>query len=78
MLVERHQPLPASEESKAPFFSYSEQLRTRLVATAGAQEFDIIRPQDIISHLVTWRRVAGTYGIGAETILLCWGLDHSK
>lgn len=77
-LVERHQLLPPAEERKAPFVQYADQLKTRLVHSKASYQFDIIRPQDIVSHLTVWQRAAGTYGIEVATLLLCWGLDRNR
>ena len=36
----------------------------------------IIEPIHIVTHLTTFRRPVGTYGIPRETIIVCWALNR--
>ncbi|KAE9393831.1 hypothetical protein BT96DRAFT_943640 [Gymnopus androsaceus JB14] len=36
----------------------------------------IVEPQHIITHLTTYKRSAGTYGIQQEVLVICWAMNH--
>ncbi|KAF8068046.1 hypothetical protein FPV67DRAFT_1669907 [Lyophyllum atratum] len=77
MVVRPHRPLSALEEGQAPFSQYSG-FMTRIVDALPSDDLVIIEPTHIITHVMTFRRPAGTYGIGKETMVVCWALNRRR
>ncbi|RDB18249.1 hypothetical protein Hypma_000606 [Hypsizygus marmoreus] len=77
IVVRLHQSLPAHEEQKAPFSHYPGFL-TQIVDALPSKDLVIIEPIHIITHLTTFQRKAGTYGIGRETLVVCWAMNRLR
>lgn len=77
VVVWQHKSLPASEESKAPFTHYYG-FQARIVDARPSGDLLIIEPTHIIMHLTTFKWPAGTYGIGMETLVVCWALNRGR
>jgi hypothetical protein len=75
IVVRLHRPLTALEEGQAPFLYYPG-FMTRIVDALPSDNFLIIEPTHIVTHLTTFRRPAGTYGIPKETLIICWALNR--
>lgn len=72
-----HVTLLAFEEQKGPFIDRPE-LQTRILSNGQADDVVVIEPLHIITHLTTYIRPAGTYGIERETLVVCWGLNRGR
>lgn len=72
-----HQPLSALEEGLAPFTQYSGFI-TQIVDALPSDKLVIIEPMHIITHLTTFERQAGTYGINRNTLVVCWALNRGR
>lgn len=70
-----HHPLPANEEARAPFIGHTG-LMTRIVDAAPTGNLVIIEASHIVTHLTTFRRPKGTYGIDKDTLVVCWALNR--
>jgi len=77
IVVQPHRSLPPQEETKAPFLQYSG-FRAQIFDQQPSNELVIIEPTHIITHLTTFKRPAGTYGINGHTLVVCWALDRGK
>ena len=76
-VVRPHQQLPNSEEEQAPFVHFPG-FMSRIVDTVPSKQLMIIQPVHLITHLTTFRRPSGTYGIPRETIIICWALNRGR
>lgn len=72
-----HRPLIAQREGQAPFQHYPG-FMTRILDARPADNLLIIEPSHIVTHLTTFRRPAGTYGIPEETLVVCWALNRGR
>lgn len=77
IVVRQHQPLSYLEEGQGPFASFDGFL-ARIVDAQPSNNLVIIEPEHIITHLVTRKRPAGTYGIPRETLVLTWALNRGR
>lgn len=77
VVVQLSRPLTDQEEGQAPFTHYPG-LMSRIVDAIPSQNVVIIEPHHIITHLTTYRRPAGTYGIMKETLVICWALNRGR
>lgn len=77
IVVRPHQPLSAQEEQRAPFCHYPG-LMTRIVDANPSKDLVIIEPTHIVTHLTTFRRNIGAYGINRETLVVCWALNRGR
>lgn len=77
-VVRPHRRLPPLEEQLAPFQSFNVKYATRIVDYAPSERPLIIEQQHVVSHLSTFRRPAGTYGIPRETLIVSWSLNRGK
>ncbi len=77
-VVRPHQPLPPNEEQLAPFAQFHERYATRIVDSNPSNQHLILEQQHIHTHLSTYRRPAGTYGIPRETLVVCWALNRGR
>lgn len=77
-VVRPHSRLPEIDEQKAPFSSFSSKYATRIVSAVPSERSIIVEHRHIITHLSTYRRPAGTYGIPYDTLVVCWALNRGK
>jgi hypothetical protein len=75
--VRPHRLLSALEEGQAPFFCY-QGFMARIVDALPSQDLLIIEPTHIVTHLTTFQRPAGTYGIPKKTLIVCWALNRER
>lgn len=76
--VRPHLGLPPEEEERAPFKGWDSRYATRIVDVRPSNERIIIEHYHIKTHLTTYRRPAGTYGILRPTLVVCWGLNRGR
>lgn len=77
IVVRPHQALSTHEEAQAPFIHYPG-FMSRIVDMVSSAKLAIIEPNHIITHLTTFKRPAGTYGIGRDTLVVCWALNRGR
>ena len=77
IVVSPHQPLPFSEESKAPFHNHSGYM-SRIVDVQPSEKTILLRLDHIITHLTTYQRPKGTYHIDWDTLIVCWALNRGR
>lgn len=77
MVVQAHKLLPPLEEERAPF-SQHPRFMARIVDAKLSDNFIIIEPTHIITHLVTFKRPEGTYGIDRKSLIVCWALNRGR
>lgn len=77
VVVRPHQSLPAHEEAQAPYMHYPG-FHVRVVDLQPSPGLVIIEPKHIITHLTTFKRPAGTYGIGREILVVCRALNRGR
>ena len=75
ILVYPHLDLNSSDASCTPYPRYP-RLMTKAVRAVLSQDIIVIEPQHIITHLTTYRRPAGTYGIQQEILVICWAMNR--
>lgn len=54
---------------------------TRIVdaeASKEDSELVVIEPAHIVTHLTTFHRPAGTYGIDKDILVVCWALNRGR
>jgi hypothetical protein len=77
--IERHSPLHQHEVMRTPYaYRHALPLHCTVVSLEHSEIYDIIQPQHIITHLTMRRRPKGTYGIGRDFLIVCWGLNRGK
>ena len=72
-----HRSLSAQEEGQAPF-RHHPGFMTRIVDALPSDNLTIIEPAHIITHVTTFQRPAGTYGIGREVLVVCWAPNRGR
>lgn len=77
-LMRQHVDLPPEEERKAPFSEWDPRYGTRIVDAAQSNERIVVEHHHIITHLTTYKRPCGTYGIQRPTLVVCWGLNRGR
>ncbi|KLO08882.1 hypothetical protein SCHPADRAFT_834775 [Schizopora paradoxa] len=77
-VVRAHEGLPDGEAAKAPFDGFDRHYCTRIVDAAPSNQIHILEEQYIKSHLSTYKRPYGTYGIARETLVVCWALNRDR
>lgn len=77
IIVQPHQPLSPEEERLAPFAEHPH-LMTRIYNTHSTLPLIIIEPRNVITHLTTYERPSGTYGIHHNTVVVCWSLNRGR
>ena len=77
IVVRLHSPLSAQEEAQAPFIHFPG-FMTHIVDALPSENLLIIEPTHIVTHLTTFRRPAGTYGIPRETLIICSALNRGQ
>ncbi len=77
-VIRSHLRLALQEEGQAPFASFHEKYATRIVDCRDLDQLQYVEQQHIITHLATYRRPAGTYGIPRQTLVVCWALNRGR
>ncbi len=77
-VVRPHLSLSIDDEKKAPFMHLNSKYSTRIVDDKPADQLLIIEMHHIITHLTTFQRPLGTYGINKETLITCWALNRGR
>ncbi len=77
-VVRPHLPLSIDDEKKAPFIHLNSKYSTRIVDNKPSDQLLIIEMHHIITHLTTFQRPLGTYGIDKETLVICWALNRGR
>lgn len=75
ILLRPHRALSDLDTMCTPYPQFP-RMRTKVVDTVLSDSILVIEPQHIITHLTTFKRPAGTYGIPTETLVICWALDR--
>jgi hypothetical protein len=79
IIIRPHRVLPVQEEERAPFINYPG-FKARIFDSQPSDDSElvIIEPHHILTHLTTFQRPAGTYGIDRETLVVCLALDRGR
>lgn len=78
ILVQKHMIIPQWVRQRAPFHTMPH-LNTSVVDAAPSDEFCIIEPEHILTHLTIYKRPKGTYGIDTRDLLvICWSLNRGR
>ncbi|KAF9043561.1 hypothetical protein BDZ89DRAFT_943643 [Hymenopellis radicata] len=77
ILVNCHRLLSSAEAERAPYI-HNPRLMSSLVDSTPSNQSFVIEPKHIITHLTTFKRPAGTYGINRETMVVCWALNRGR
>jgi hypothetical protein len=77
IVIRPHLPLSNLKEGQAPF-QYYPGFMTRILDVQPADYLLIIEPAHIVTHLTTYKRPLGTYGILEETLIVCWALNRGR
>lgn len=75
ILVHAHLELDNSDAMRTPYPQYP-RMMTKAVKTVLSDDVVVIEPQHIITHLTTYKRPAGTYGIQQEILVICWAMNR--
>lgn len=78
VVVRGHVSLVPTEEAKAPFLNFNPNYAARIVSASNSGQLFILEPCNIITHLSTYCRPAGTYGIPVDTVVVCWALNRGR
>ncbi|KAJ7303543.1 hypothetical protein DFH08DRAFT_758982 [Mycena albidolilacea] len=76
-LVQKHKLLPSNLLQKTPFPSLN-LLQTTAVDAELSNQFCIIEPTRILTHLTFYHRAKGTYGINKRILVVCWALNRGR
>jgi len=77
LVIRPHTPLSPEDQGKAPFIQFPG-LLTQIVDAQQSEQVIIIEPIHIITHLTTFPRPAGTYGIERKTLIICTALNRGR
>lgn len=77
ILVRTFQALNAFEMAETPYPHFPN-FMTEAVHPDLSDNIIVIEPKDIITHLTTFKRPAGTYDITAEILIICWALNRGR
>lgn len=77
LFVYGHAALTPAEEQLTPYPTHP-RFMTKVVDAIFSDTVFIIEPQHIITHLTTFKRPAGTFGISREILLVCWALNRGR
>ncbi len=77
ILVSEHRALDIQEEEQTPYFHYP-LFMTRAVDAILSDKVHVIEPKHIITHLTTYTRPSGTYGINRDILEVCWALNRGR
>lgn len=76
-LIRKHKLLPPALLQQTPFPSLS-LFQTTAVDAEPSNQFCIIEPTNILTHLTFYHRPKGTYGINKRILVLCWALNRGR
>ncbi|THU94689.1 hypothetical protein K435DRAFT_819951 [Dendrothele bispora CBS 962.96] len=63
---------------KSPYHNWPQVNAELVAADLSDPTLLIIEPNQIITHLATYKLPAGTYGIDQETLAICWSLNRGR
>lgn len=66
------------EDTRRTPYSQFPRMMTKAVDTTPSGTMIVIEPQHIITHLTTYKRPAGTFGIDKEILIICWALNRGR
>lgn len=75
IVVQQFKPLVEDEEAKSPFHSRP-LFYIKIFDASLSDNFEIIEQHQILCHLVTYRRPAGTYDINQDILVVCASLNR--
>lgn len=70
-------PLNAVENAVIPY-SHFPNFMAEVVDPEPSDNIIVIEPRDIITHLTTLKRPAGTFDCAGEILVICWALNHGR
>jgi hypothetical protein len=76
-LVQKHKLLSPALLKKTPFATLP-LFATTAVDAEGSNEFLIIEPRHILTHLTFYHRPKNTYGINKRILIICWALNRGR
>ncbi|KAJ6474508.1 hypothetical protein DFH09DRAFT_1109599 [Mycena vulgaris] len=77
VLVQKHKNLPLPLFRKTPFPSFP-LFQATVVDVAESNQFCIIEPRHILTHVTVFTRPKGTYGIDRKIVVICWALNRGR
>ncbi|THU85981.1 hypothetical protein K435DRAFT_822265 [Dendrothele bispora CBS 962.96] len=78
LLVCLYKDLPVEENMRSPYAGRSGFNAQLVYAEPVFPAYMIIEPQQIISHLATYRLPYGTYSINRDVLAVCWSLNRGR
>ena len=75
--VQEHLDLPHAEQQKTPYINHPRFL-SKVVHAGGSNQFYLVEPKNVITHLTTLTCPIGTFDIPFETWIICWGLNWGR
>ncbi|KAK7013213.1 hypothetical protein R3P38DRAFT_2546681 [Favolaschia claudopus] len=76
-LVEKYKPLALGAIQKTPYHSLN-LFQATAVSTDPSNNFCIIEPHHILTHLTSYYRPKGTFGILKAILVICWALNRGR
>ncbi|KAJ6485977.1 hypothetical protein C8R45DRAFT_829279 [Mycena sanguinolenta] len=76
-LVQKHKNLSLADLHKTPFPSFP-LFQTTAVDAEKSNQFCIIEPRHILTHLTFYHRKKGTYDIQKRILIICWALNRGR
>ncbi|THU86471.1 hypothetical protein K435DRAFT_922588 [Dendrothele bispora CBS 962.96] len=77
-LMHLYNGLSRNDEVKSPYHNWPQVNAELVAADLSDPTLLIIEPNQIITHLATYKLPAGTYGIDQETLAICWSLNRGR
>lgn len=77
IIVTLHKPLPEAELKKTPFPEHPRWLTTAVDVDLSDTRV-VIEVEHIITHLSTYLRPIGTYGVEKPFLVICWALNRGR
>ncbi|KAJ7160858.1 hypothetical protein C8R46DRAFT_904956 [Mycena filopes] len=78
LLIRKHTVIPQWVAAESPFLSRP-RFGTKIVDATPSDDFCIIEPAHILTHLTIHKRPKGTYGILTRKLLVvCWSLNRGR
>jgi hypothetical protein len=77
VVIQPHQPLSPADEKLSPYTSFPA-LMCRIYDAKSKMHPIIVEPADIVTHLTTYERPSGTYGIDCDTLVVCWSPNRGR
>ncbi|KAJ6452864.1 hypothetical protein C8R47DRAFT_1204264 [Mycena vitilis] len=77
IMVEKHKLLSPAVLETTPFPSFPN-FQTTAVHAARSNNYCIIEPRHILTHLTVFKRPKGTFGIRHKILVICWALNRGR